>query len=80
MAPGTYTQIRIIVASAQGVLVGGASVSMTVPDGSVQKATPFTVQGGGTTTVTLDLDLSLSIRPAGEMWVFTPVLGRIRVS
>jgi hypothetical protein len=80
VAPGAYAQIRIIVASVQGVLVGGASVSMTVPDGSVQTATPFTVQGGGATTVTLDLDLSLSIRPAGELWIFTPVLGRIRVS
>lgn len=80
VAAGTYTQIRIIVASVQGILVSGASVSMTVPDGSVKTATPFTLQGGGTTTVTLDLDLSMSIRPAGEMWVFTPVLGQITVS
>jgi hypothetical protein len=79
VAPGAYTQIRIIVASVQGVLVGGASVSMTVPDGSVKTATPFTLRGGATTTVTLDLDLSRSIHQAGGVWIFMPVLGQISV-
>lgn len=80
LAPGRYTQIRIVVGSVQGVLLGGAPVSMAVPDGIVITTTPFRLQGGGTTTITLDLDLSRSIRQANGAWIFTPVLGPVDVS
>lgn len=80
VAPGTYTQIRIIVTSVQGVLSDGAPVSMTVPDGIMKTTTPFTLRGGGTTTVTLDLDLARSIHEAYGIWIFAPVLGPVDVS
>jgi hypothetical protein len=80
VSPGTYTQLRIIVSSVQGVLASGAPVTMTVPDGVIKTTTPFTVRGGGTTTVTLDLDLAHSIHQANGQWMFRPVLGSIDVS
>jgi hypothetical protein len=80
IAPGTYTQIRIIVASVEGVPTTGAPVMMSVPDGVLKTTTPFTLRGGGTTTVTLDLDLARSIRQANGVWIFTPVLGQVNVT
>ena len=79
IAPGTYTQIRIIVTSVDGILSGGQSVTMEVPDGVLKTATPFTLRGGGTTVVTIDLDLARSIHQANGLWVFSPVLGPLDV-
>ena len=79
VAPGTYTQVRIFVSSARGVLASGTPVVMSVPDGVLKTTTPFTLQGGATTTVTLDFNLAQSIIQAGAAWVFTPVLGPIEV-
>ena len=80
VAPGTYTQIRIAVSSVRGVLSAGSPVTMAVPDGMLKTTTPFTLRGGGTTTVTFDLDLARSIHEANGMWIFTPVLGQVDVS
>jgi hypothetical protein len=80
VASGMYTQIRIIVESVEGVPASGAPVMMSVPDGILKTATPFTLRGGGTTTVTLDLDLARSIQQANGVWIFTPVLGQIDVA
>jgi len=78
--PGTYTQIRITVSAVEGVPTSGAPVMMSVPDGILKTTTPFTLRGGGTTTVTLDLDLARSIQEANGGWIFTPVLGQINVN
>lgn len=75
VAPGTYSQLRIVVSSAQGILSGGAPVTMAVRNGAVVAGTPFTVHGGGTTTLTLDLDLGRSVQQVGGVWEFQPVLG-----
>ena len=80
IAPGLYTQVRILVTSVEGVPTSGAPVMMSVPDGLLKTTTPFTLRGGGTTTVTLDLDLARSIRQANGVWIFTPVLGQISVT
>lgn len=80
MAPGTYTQIRIVVMSVEAVPTTGTPVTMSVPDGVLKTTTPFTVHGGGTTTVTLELDLARSIRQANGVWIFTPVLGQVDVT
>lgn len=77
---GRYTQIRIIVSGASGTLVGGASVSLVVPDGIVKTTTPFELARGGTTTVTLDFDLARSVVLNGGSWTFKPVLGPVVVS
>ncbi len=80
VAPGTYTQVRIVVTSVEAVPTTGTPVTMSVPDGVLKTTTPFTVHGGGTTTVTLELDLARSIRQANGVWIFTPVLGQITVT
>ncbi len=80
VAPGTYTQVRILVQSVEGVPSAGAPVMMSIPDGELKTTTPFTIRGGGTTTVTLELDLARSIRDANGVWVFTPVLGPVSVT
>lgn len=77
---GKYTQIRIVVTSASGTMVGGTSVLMTVPDGILKTDTPFDLKAGGVTTVTLDFDLARSIRQADGLWTFMPVLGSVVVS
>ncbi len=80
VAAGKYTQIRIVVTSASGTMMGGNSVPMTVPDGILKTDTPFDLKAGGVTTVTLDFDLAHSIHQAGGSWVFMPVLGSVVVS
>jgi hypothetical protein len=77
---GKYTQIRIVVGSVEGVLADGTSVQLTVPDGVLKTVTPFTLAGGGSTTITLDFDLDRSIHPAGDAWIFIPVLGAVQIS
>ena len=79
VAPGTYSQVRIVVSSAQGILSGGAPVTLSVPDGVGLATTSFAVHGAGTTTVTLDLDLAQSVQLAGGLWTFRPVLGPVSV-
>lgn len=80
LAPGMYTQIRIVVSSVVGLLPSGSPVAMTVPDGILKTTTPFAIRGGGTTTVTIDLDLAKSIVQSNGQWIFSPVLGQVSVS
>ncbi len=77
---GKYTQIRLVVDSVEGVLADGTPVSLRVPDGELKTVTPFDLPGGGSITVTLDFDLASSIHPAGDAWIFRPVLGAIQIS
>jgi hypothetical protein len=80
-APGKYTQIRIVVASATGQMTDGTTVVFTVPSGELKTTTPFEIRSGRTTTLTVDIDLSRSIVATGNgSWTFTPVLGPITVS
>ncbi len=80
LAPGTYAEVRVQVASVSGVLSSGAPVGMTVSGGTLVATTPFTLRGGMTTTVTLELDLAQSIVPMGVGWAFTPVLGPVEIA
>ncbi len=79
--PGKYTQIRIVVGSATGVMADGTNVVFTVPSGELKTTTPFEIRSGSTTTLTVDIDLSRSIVSTGTgSWTFTPVLGHITVA
>lgn|GEM_PF-1011550 len=75
---GKYTQIRIDVQSATGVMTNGSEVTFTVPSGELKTATPFTVSSGQTTTLTVDIDLEHSITYANGTWIFKPVLGQVQ--
>ncbi len=77
---GSYTQLRIVVRSAQGVMANGTKVNFTVPSGELRTADPFNITLGQTTTLTLDINLARSIVEAGSTWIFTPVLGSVQMS
>ena len=81
VAPGNYTQIRILVVIVSGVTSAGMHVNMTIPDQGVLKTTAtFVLSPGGTTSITLDLDLGNSIHSVGGEWIFKPVLGSIEIA
>lgn len=80
VAPGAYAQLRIHVSSVSGVLSTGAPVVLSVADGDLLVATPFTVRGGQTTTVTIDLNLAASIQPTNQGWAFVPSIGSVTVA
>lgn len=80
VGPGHYTQLRIDVGSAYGVLnATGATVTFTVPSGVLKTDRSFNVTSGKTTTLTADISLDHIVQtPDG--WVFTPVIGDVTVS
>lgn len=77
---GEYTQLRIVVKSAEGVMTNGEKVNFTVPSGELMTADPFNITLGQTTSLTIDIDLARSIVQAGSTWIFTPVLGSVEIS
>jgi len=74
---GKYTQIRIVVASATGVMVNGTSVAFNVPSGEMKTTHSFNVTAGQMKTLTLDIDLEHSIVHNSQGWTFKPVLGAV---
>ncbi len=72
---GNYTQIRIVVTNATGVMTNGTAVNFKVPSGVLKTTHPFTVTKGDTTKLTLDI--RLNIVQADGKWIFTPVIGSV---
>ncbi len=64
---GKYTQIRIVVSSAE-LRTNAAAYSVTVPSASIKTDTQFDfeMKGGGAVHVTVDFDLSQSIVVTGQ--------------
>ena len=77
VAVGKYTQLRIVVVSASGVMTNGTQVNFTVPSGELKTTNPFNVVEDGTTKLTVDIDLEHSINYANGKWIFKPVLGSV---
>jgi hypothetical protein len=73
---GNYTQLRIIVASAVGVLKTGQNVTVTVPSGELKTSTPFDLKGGGSATIVL----RLNVHEAGGQYMLQPSLGSVSTS
>lgn len=74
---GKYTQLRIVVVNATGMMTNGTEVDFKVPSGELRTTTPFSVNSGETTKLTLDIDLDSSITHPDGKWIFKPVLGKI---
>ncbi|MCU0852027.1 MAG: DUF4382 domain-containing protein [Thermoplasmata archaeon] len=74
---GKYTQIRIYVLTAVGVMADGTQVNFTVPSGVLKTNHPFNITSKDSTSLTVDIDLSKSIVNNGDEWKFTPVMGAI---
>ncbi len=77
---GSYTQLRIVVQSVEGVMTNGTKVNFTVPSNELKTSDPFNITLGHTTSLTVSVDLSRSIVQAGTMWIFTPVIGSVQLS
>lgn len=77
---GMYTQLRIVVSQATGVMQNGTEVNFTVPSGNLVTTDPFNITSGQTTGQTIEIDLSRSIVQADGVWLFTPVLGSIETN
>lgn len=54
---GKYTQVRLIVESADGTLNDGSQVTVDVPNGMLFVIKPFTIEEGKTTTFVLDINV-----------------------
>ena len=74
---GKYTQIRIVVSTATGMMLNGTHVTFTVPFGELKTTHPFELTAGGTKRLTLEIDLEHSIVHNASGWIFTSVLGAI---
>jgi hypothetical protein len=74
---GKYTQIRIHVLSAVGVMTDGTTVNFTVPSGVLKTNHPFNITSDDRTSLTLDIDLAKSIVNNDGEWKFKPVLGAV---
>jgi len=76
LPPGCYTQLRIVVDSATGVMADGTAVNFTVPSGVLKLRGPFAV--GGNETLSLAVNLSHIIHESGAGdWKLGPVLGQL---
>ena len=79
LAAGKYTQLRIHVKSAYGV-VNGTPVPITVSSGALKLTQPFTVEAGEESRIVIDIDLDRSLRQQGnDAWRMTPVVGSVDV-
>jgi len=74
---GKYTQIRLVVSSASGVMTNGTEVVFSVPSGELRTTHPFNITAGNEQRLTIDIDLGHSITEDGSGWKFKPVLGSI---
>ena len=74
---GKYTQIRIVVTSATGMMQDGTSVNLSIPSGELKTTHPFNVTSGQKKNLTIDIDLEHSIVHNSQGWIFKPVLGAI---
>ncbi len=70
---GKYTEIRINVSAASGVMANGTTVRFWVPSGELKTVHPFNMTAGATTRLTLDIDLERSIVATPNGYLFTPV-------
>jgi len=75
-----YTQLRLAVTSAQGVMQNGTKVNFTVPSDVLKTDDPFNVTVGHLTSITLEIDLSRSIVQADGKWLFLPVFASVHES
>ena len=74
---GKYTQVRIVVESATGMMFNGTHVAFDVPSGELKTTHPFDLPAGDTKRLTLEIDLEHSIVQNASGWNFKPVLSAV---
>ena len=70
---GKYTQARILVTSAVGVLKTGEVVSVVVPGGELMTVNPFDLEPQGSVSITM----RLHVVQTGQAYHLEPVLGSV---
>ena len=76
LAPGSYTQLRLIVDSAS-VVVAGVTQSLTIASGAqtgIKLNVDAEVAAGMTYTLVIDYDAAKSIKSTGHGFLMTPVI------
>jgi hypothetical protein len=76
LEPGTYGQLRLIVASAS-VVVGGVESSLAIASGAqtgVKIPLDQTLEANTTYAITLDYDAAKSVKTTGQGYLMTPVI------
>ena len=68
---GKYTQVRLIVESANGI-ANGSMVNVTVPGGMLKIVKPFTIMENQTVTFIFDIN----VVKAGKKYNLVPVIGK----
>lgn len=71
---GAYTQVRLLVSSAEGVLKTGQHVTVRVPSGELKTETPFDLDPMGQVT----LVVRLLVVQAGPTYSLQPAFGSIQ--
>ncbi len=71
---GRYTEARLLVSAAVGVLKTGETVSLTVPGGELKTTNPFDLGPQGSVTVLV----RIHVVHAGPNWHLEPVLGSVQ--
>jgi hypothetical protein len=74
LAAGMYTQVRLVVTSAYGVLKAGGTENVTVPSGELRFVQSFQIEENKTTTFVLDLNV---VKQGNENYKLTPVAGKV---
>lgn len=79
---GQYTQVRLLVESADGTLKDGSQVDVDVPNGMLFIVKSFTIEEGKTTTFVLDINVVKSggQGPSEGSYRLTPVVGTTQAS
>jgi hypothetical protein len=74
LAAGMYTQVRLVVISAYGVLKAGGTENVIVPSGELKFVKSFQIAENKTTTLVLDLNV---VKQGNENYKLTPVAGKV---
>ena len=76
LEPGTYGQLRLLVASAS-VVVGGVESPLTIASGAqtgIKIPLDQTLEADTTYSITLDYDAAKSVKTTGQGYLMTPVI------
>ena len=71
---GKYTQVRLIVVNAVGILKTGGTENVTVPSGELKLVQSFQIEENKTTTFVFDLNV---VKTGDNAYMLTPVAGKV---
>ena len=73
---GRYTQVRLVVTSAVGILKTGGTENVTVPSGELKLVQSFQIEENKTTTFVFDLNV---VKTGNNAYMLSPVAGKVTI-